>query len=239
MREPRTPRPPPRPPAGPPEPPRPPAPAPGPPGGPRPEPPGPPGPPPTPLRTFGSQGGLVVRRADFPGDVAGIAAIDTAFTTSQVYDVNVSGDALRLLVRDLDSPLTKRFPLDNLTSSARPFDHAWVAMDGEACVGFAATSFSGWNRRLVIWHLYVQPAARRRGVAREFLRSIEDHAVACGARNLWLETSSFNMPGVAAYRALGFSLTGIDLTLYDGTLAEGEFALFFSRAVVLPVSRKE
>jgi len=34
---------------------------------------------------------------------------------------------------------------------------------------------------------------------------------------------------VTAYRALGFSLTGADLTLYDGTPAEGEAALFFSR----------
>ena len=35
--------------------------------------------------------------------------------------------------------------------------------------------------------------------------------------------------GIAAYRALGFSLTGADLTLYEGTPAQGETALFFSR----------
>jgi len=51
------------------------------------------------------------------------------------------------------------------------------------------------------------------------------------ARHIWLETSSLNAPGVAAYRALGFSLSGVDLTLYDGTPAEGETALFFSRPV--------
>jgi hypothetical protein len=30
---------------------------------------------------------------------------------------------------------------------------------------------------------------------------------------------------------LGFRLCGLDVTLYDGTPAEGEFALFFSRPV--------
>jgi hypothetical protein len=54
---------------------------------------------------------------------------------------------------------------------------------------------------------------------------------ALGARHLWLETSNLNHPGVAAYRALGFSLTGMDMTLYDGTPAQGEVALFFSRVV--------
>ena len=72
---------------------------------------------------------------------------------------------------------------------------------------------------------------RRRGVARALLQAVDVHAVASGARNVWLETSSLNAPGVVAYRSLGFSLSGIDLTLYDGTAAEGEVALFFSRRV--------
>jgi ribosomal protein S18 acetylase RimI-like enzyme len=53
-----------------------------------------------------------------------------------------------------------------------------------------------------------------------------------GARNVWLETSNLNAPGVAIYEALGFRLSGIDLTLYDGTPAEGEIALFFSKPIV-------
>ncbi len=175
--------------------------------------------------------GLVVRRASLPEDTAGIAALDTSFTTTQVYDVAVEGENIRLTPRGLDAPLTKRFPLDDLDDPERPYDQAWVAVDAAAIVGFAATSYASWNRRLVLWHLYVDPTHRRRGVARALLDAVDAHAIARGARNVWLETSSLNAPGVAAYRSLGFTLSGVDLTLYDGTPAVGEVALFFSRPV--------
>jgi ribosomal protein S18 acetylase RimI-like enzyme len=172
---------------------------------------------------------IVVRPASLPRDAAAIGVIDTAFSTTAVYDVAVADEAIRLTLRQLDPPLTKRFPLDDLESPERPYDHAWAAWYGERCVGFAASSYEAWNRRLTLWHLYVDPSQRRRGVARQLLRSVEAHGRAHGARHLWLETSSLNAPGIEAYRALGFALTGADLTLYDGTPAEGETALFFSR----------
>lgn len=174
---------------------------------------------------------LVVRNAVLPEDAARIAEIDTAFTTDQVYDVDVSGDGIWLNLRKLSAPLTKRFPLDDLEGPEHPYDRAWIAVDDGRYVGFAATSFATWNRRVVLWHLYVDPTYRGRGVARELLRSVDAAAAEIGARHIWLETSSVNVPGVAAYRALGFALTGVDLTLYDGTPGEGEIALFFSRAI--------
>ena len=175
---------------------------------------------------------LIVRPAVFPQDAAGIAAIDTSFTTRQVYEVGVMGDSIRLTLRDLEAALSKRFPLDDLESPKRPYDHAWVALEGERIVGFAATSFEPWNRRLILWHLYVDPPHRGRGIARQLLEMVDDHGVKRGARHLWLETSSLNVPGFAAYRALGFSLTGVDLTLYDGTPADGETAIFLSRGLI-------
>ena len=178
---------------------------------------------------------IIVRSAVLPRDAAGIAALDTRFTTSEVYDVAVVDEEIRLTLRSLDAPLTKRFPLDDLDDAARPYDQAWVAVENAAIVGFAATSYASWNRRLVLWHLYVDPTRRRRGIARDLLRSVNAHAIVRGALHVWLETSSLNAPGIAAYRSLGFSLSGVDLTLYDGTPAEGETALFFSR----PVDRAE
>jgi ribosomal protein S18 acetylase RimI-like enzyme len=175
---------------------------------------------------------IVVRPASLPRDAEAIGTLDTAFTTDAVYDVEAGEDGIRLTRRTLEAPLTKRFSLDDLASPARPYDHAWAAWDGERCVGFAATSYEPWNRRLTLWHLYVAGAHRRRGIARQLLRSVEAHGRAHGALNVWLETSSLNVPGVGAYRALGFALTGADLTLYDGTDAQGETALFFSRPLV-------
>jgi ribosomal protein S18 acetylase RimI-like enzyme len=177
---------------------------------------------------------VFVRRAVLPDDAAGIALIDTSFATRQVYDVRVVADSIRLTLRVLGTVLSKRFPLDDLGRPDRPYDRSWVALDGKRIVGFAATSFEPWNRRLVLWHLYVNPSHRGRGIARQLLEMIDDHGRERGARHLWLETSSLNVPGVAAYRALGFSLTGVDMTLYDGTPAEGETAIFLSRGLNPP-----
>jgi ribosomal protein S18 acetylase RimI-like enzyme len=175
---------------------------------------------------------LRVRPAILPDDAPAIAAMDTAFHTRQVFRVTASDDAIRFSLSDLDRPRVKRFPLADLTDPDRPWSHGWIATQDERVIGFTAAAFASWNLRLVIWHLYVDQAARGRGIARRLLEPVEAHGAALGARHLWLETSSINVPGVAAYRALGFRLVGADLTLYDGTEAEGETALFFARTVL-------
>ncbi len=174
---------------------------------------------------------LTVRPFDPHVDRAAVSALDTSFITTTVYEVTGDERGLTLSLSQLDSPRTKRFPLDDLDAQDRAWSDAWVAEAGNALAGFAATSLETWNRRLVLWHLYVSPQLRRRGVARRLLAEVERHAKAVGARHVWLETSSLNVPGTAAYRRLGFKLTGIDLTLYDATPAEGEIALFFSKPV--------
>ena len=172
---------------------------------------------------------ILVRQARLPQDAAAICAIDTSFTSDIVYDVEATGRSISLQGRCVQPPLTKRFPMDDVDDPGRPWSHGLIAEQSGACVGFAAVGFEDWNRRATLWHLYVQPTARRLGVA----RLLTDHAMTLarelGARHLWLETSNLNAPGVAAYEALGFMLTGADLTLYDGTPAEGETALFFTR----------
>jgi ribosomal protein S18 acetylase RimI-like enzyme len=171
-----------------------------------------------------------IREADFVADARAINAIDRSFETNRIYRVVGDGDAMCLETQNLSAPLVKTFPLDDLSDPARPYDRGWLAVgkDGR-CLGFAATSFDDWNRRLVLWHLYVDQRFRRRGVGRRLLDCAARRGRAQGARHLWLETSSINVPGVAAYRALGFRLTGLDLTLYDSTPADGEVALFLSR----------
>jgi ribosomal protein S18 acetylase RimI-like enzyme len=174
---------------------------------------------------------IAIREARLPGDAAAIEQIDTSFTTDVVLDVAATGDGFTLRERRLAAPLTKRFPLDDVGALERPWSHGFLAETDGACVGFAACGFEPWNRRLTLWHLYVQPVARGRGIARSLVKRIADLGRELGARHLWLETSDLNVPGVAAYRALGFALTGIDTTLYDATPADGEIALFFSKPI--------
>lgn len=83
--------------------------------------------------------------------------------------------------------------------------------------------------RLVIHHLYVAPEVRRHGTGRALLEHALDRGRARGAPVAWLETSNLNHPGIQAYRRFGFDVCGLDTSLYVGTPAEGEFALFLWR----------
>lgn len=169
-----------------------------------------------------------IRRAVLPDDATAIEAIDTSFVTSEAYEVDAKPERITLRLGALDVPLQKRFPLDDLRSESRPYTDAWVALSDTRVVGFAAASLEAWNSRLVLWHFYVDPTVRRQGLGHRLIEVVKAHGVDSGARHIWLETSSLNAPGAGIYGALGFTLTGIDLTLYDGTPAEGEVALFYS-----------
>jgi ribosomal protein S18 acetylase RimI-like enzyme len=170
-----------------------------------------------------------IRTADLRRDGAGVLTLDTSFATRSVFDVRSTGDGFTLVERQLSEPLTKRLPLDDLSNPKRGWSHAFVAEADGGLAGFAAAGYEPWNRRLTLWHLYIRPDLRRQGVGRRLVERVEGLGRELGARHVWLETSNLNVPAVTAYRALGFTLTGVDATLYDGTAAEGEIALFFSK----------
>jgi ribosomal protein S18 acetylase RimI-like enzyme len=174
---------------------------------------------------------MILRDARLPADVEAILAIDRGFTTDAVLSVAFEAHAVRLSPVRLVAPITKVFPLDDLTDDRRPWDKAVVAMEGERAAGFAAAGFEDWNRRLVVWHFYVDARARGRGLGRGLMEALAEHGRALGATHLWLESSSVNPAGAAVYRRLGFDLCGLDAWLYSGTPAEGETALFFARAL--------
>jgi len=64
----------------------------------------------------------------------------------------------------------------------------------------------------------------------ELQRAIESGKT-IGALSAWVETSNLNHPGILAYQRLGFALCGFDLTLYQGTPSEGEFAIYLARPI--------
>ncbi|WP_340647300.1 GNAT family N-acetyltransferase [Phenylobacterium sp.] len=172
---------------------------------------------------------ISIRAATLPGDSAGIAAIDSSVQTANVLAACAGPEGV--VLRTERQTVTKRFPIEDLDDPDRPWSRAWVAVDEARIIGFAAVGFQAWNWRLVLWHFYVDASRRGQGLGRRLMEVVLEEARARAARHVWLETSNQNPPGVAAYQALGFSLSGLDLTLYDGTPSEGEFALFFSRPV--------
>lgn len=172
---------------------------------------------------------IEVRLARLPGDAVAISRIDRSFRT----DIVLAPIPTKMGVEftPLGERVTKTYPLDDLEAAEHPWDRAWVVVKNGTIRAFAAVSYQAWNRRLTLWHLYVDGPQRGQGLARRLLEVVVDHGRQVGAAHVWLETSNQNVPGMEAYRALGFEMTGFDLTLYDGTPAEGEFALFFSQPV--------
>jgi ribosomal protein S18 acetylase RimI-like enzyme len=169
-----------------------------------------------------------VRAARLPEDADTIAAIDTSFTSDAYYKVEKSEASFRLVLTPCET-FVKRFTVYDLRHDERPWDRADVVVENGRIVGFVATEFQFWNRRLVLWHLYVDAGMRGRGVghmlmARAIARAAEEKAIC-----IWLETSNLNVPGVAWYKKQGFELGGLDTTLYAGTPAAREEALFFVR----------
>lgn len=174
---------------------------------------------------------MIVRPLRRPEDEAGVAALDIDYETDVVFAAVPLGDGFELKPMTVSPPFAKRNPKGVVLDEGVPWDRGWVAEDGGRIVGFAATERPGWNARLTLWHFYVDRLARRQGVARRLMDVVVGHAREVGAKLIWLETGNVNAPAVAAYRRLGFELCGLDLTLYAGTPAEGEFALFMSRPV--------
>jgi ribosomal protein S18 acetylase RimI-like enzyme len=169
-----------------------------------------------------------VRDAIFPDDGPAIAAIDTSFTTGTIYDVTRAGDSFELTAKEVDPPVTKTFPIDGITGR-RAWERAWVAEDDGRVVGFCAVHGPTWNRRLVVYHLYVDCASRGRGLGHALLEQAVADGRAVGARSVWLETNNLDHPAVQWYRRQGFELCGLDTTLYEPDYAPGEIALFMTR----------
>jgi GNAT superfamily N-acetyltransferase len=170
-----------------------------------------------------------LRDAQFPADADAILQLDTSFSTDAIYEVNPSSTGVLLRVVELAKPLTKWFPLDDLKNETWPWDFGRIAVDDCRVCGFVAAAYQEWNRRLIVSHLYVDRPYRKRGIARSLIDSVAEYGLRRGAINLWLETSNLNVPGIRAYRRLGFELCGADATLYLGTPAASEQALFFAR----------
>jgi ribosomal protein S18 acetylase RimI-like enzyme len=171
---------------------------------------------------------IEIRPAHAERDSALLASLDTSFETRAMLDVQADGRGFRLIEKRVEPPLRKTFDLRRL-DAAHEWERAWLALDRGQAVGVVATQYETWNRRLIIWHLYVNTSHRRHGIGRRLLNIALSAAREAGARTAWVETTNLNLPGVRAYEHLGFQVCGLDTSLYDATASEGEVALFLCR----------
>ncbi|MFB9906789.1 GNAT family N-acetyltransferase [Allokutzneria oryzae] len=174
---------------------------------------------------------VVIRTAQLPEDSAEILAVDRRFGTREVLRVELTGDTFALTTVPLAEELTKEYEIDPLDDPERDGDHVLVAEVDGRVRGFLSPRYDAWNRRLVISEIFVDAACRGAGAGHALVERATEYGRSRGATHVWLETSNVNVPGVRAYRRMGFELCGLDTRLYEGTPDAGEVALFLARSI--------
>ena len=103
----------------------------------------------------------------------------------------------------------------------------WAAYEGEALAGYAG----GWivDGQVQILKVGVDPAMRRRGIARELLAHVAADARDLGASRCSLEVRAGNVGAQELYAALGFRSLGVRARYYsdgeDAVIMEGPLPL--------------
>jgi ribosomal protein S18 acetylase RimI-like enzyme len=170
----------------------------------------------------------------------------SGYTSSEMFRVtraetpDTVGFELRLTV--LEYPFVKRYPPLDATELQRYRDlaaagHAFGAFDGDMCVGIAICEPQRWNSSLTAWEFHIMPECRGQGIGRALMSAVEAHARDEGMRCLVCETQSSNMPAIRFYRALGFTIDAVDLSLYSNDdIERGEVAVFMKKRITYPPS---
>jgi ribosomal protein S18 acetylase RimI-like enzyme len=171
---------------------------------------------------------ITIRPINLPSDSAALTQLDTSFTTNSIYRVDVTPTGFSLVETPVAPPIGKSFPLEDEFGAERLWDDGFIAEEAGAIVGFLALRHEAWSRRTSIWHLYVDQARRGAGVGRQLIDLAQTVTRTRGSRCLWLEVTSVNLPAIRFYRRVGFTLCGLDTTLYDPAVVPGETALYFA-----------
>jgi len=117
--------------------------------------------------------------------------------------------AAAALVAELDADLAVRYGGggDPVHAPAEEFDGPGgqmllATLDGQpvGCVGLRRID----HRTAELKRMYVRPAARGRGIARELLAACERQAVELGYEQLWLETGTMQPEAVTLYLTSGY-----------------------------------
>lgn len=163
----------------------------------------------------------------------------TGYETDEIYRVKRSEtDTLttfEIRLTSLPQRFVKRYDQLDSTTTERyaaivQTGHSFAAYDEGQCVALAISEVQSWNASLMIWEFHVAPLHHGRGIGRRLMETVADHARSQHLRLLVCETQSTNVPAIRFYRALGFVLDGIDLSLYTNQdYPDGEIAIFMKR----------
>jgi ribosomal-protein-alanine N-acetyltransferase len=89
-----------------------------------------------------------------------------------------------------------------------------VAEDGNTIVGYCGVFVPAPGIEADILTVAVLPAYRRKGIAREFMRQIEEYAAEREASAMMLEVELENEPAIKLYESLGYMKISVRMDYY-------------------------
>jgi GNAT superfamily N-acetyltransferase len=175
---------------------------------------------------------MIVRRA-FQEDLAACAGLDATVETDHVWqmDERSEGSELQITFRQarLPRPMRVSYP-----QTMALLEEEWerdecflVASQGAIILGFVDVRVEPWNEIGWVHHLVVSRPYRRRGIGARLIQSAADWARRLGLRQLMLQVSTKNYPGLVFCQRLGGAFCGYN----DRLCASQDIALFFSYPV--------
>jgi len=110
--------------------------------------------------------------------------------------------------------------------------HSFAVYDGSTIIGVALAEAREWNRTFWIWEFHVRKEYQRQGIGKKLMNLMADEARGIHMRTMLVETQNTNLAAIRFYRAVGFSLEGVDLSYYTNhDLENGEVAIFMKRNI--------
>ena len=172
---------------------------------------------------------MIVRRA-FPEDVEFFTQADATVEADHVWQMeerNVGGE-LQIVFRESRLPRAMRVPyphdLGDLADEWERDECFLVASQGAQVLGFVDVRLEPWGRVGWVHHLVVPRAQRRQGIGTRLVQAAADWARRAGLRQLMLECSTKNYPGLCFCQRMGCTFCGFNDQLYSNQ----DIALFFA-----------
>jgi GNAT superfamily N-acetyltransferase len=102
------------------------------------------------------------------------------------------------------------------------------AYEDDRLIAVALAAAQTWSNRLWLHEFHVAESHRGQGIGTNLMIALIELGRQAGFRALFCETQTTNVPAIRFYRKMGFTLDGINLSMYSNhDYPDGEIALFF------------
>lgn len=170
-----------------------------------------------------------------------LKAIVPGYSSSCVFQVDHTIDedqvSFSLKLKKLDHVFVKEHDYSDSTILAHYNEIAsqgwsYGAFANHELIGFIIGEVQPWNSTLVIREFGVSPARRKQGVGGALLKTVLERAQKDELRGILCETQTTNVSAIRLYQKYGFTIQGLDLSLYSNHDPErGEVAVFLRRSI--------